>query len=72
MEKNRKNVSKNSHRNFIKRGGGSKVSYKLYKNTGILVQDGFPKAHVMVIVPQVFVQDKPRELGTWGLRHMWW
>ena len=34
MEKNCKNVSKNSHRNFIKRGGGgggSKAVCKLYK-----------------------------------------
>ena len=48
MEKSRKNVSKNSHLNFIKRGEGgvgSKAVYKLYKKTGIFVRDGFPKYH---------------------------
>ena len=50
MEKSRKNVSKNSHRNFIKQGEGegSKAVYKLYKKTGILVRDGFPKLFIKI------------------------
>ena len=42
-KKSRKKVEKNSQRNFIKQGGGSKAVYKLYKKTGKMVRVGFPK-----------------------------
>ena len=43
MEKSLKNVSKISHRNFIKRGGGGQRPFiNFIKKTGILVRDGFP------------------------------
>ena len=44
MKKKPKKCSKKFASSFIKRrGGGSKAVYKLYKKTGNLVLDGFPK-----------------------------
>ena len=43
MGKKSKKSRKNSQRNFIKQGGGSKAVYKLYKKTGKMVRGGFPK-----------------------------
>ena len=48
--------SKNSHRNFIKRGGGgSKAVYKLYKKTGEMEKDGFPKEDKNLETDPMFV-----------------
>ena len=42
-EKSKKSRKKNSQRNFLKQGGGSKAVYKLFKKTGKMVRVGFPK-----------------------------
>ena len=62
-KKSKKKLKKNSQRNFIKQGGGSKAVYKLYKKTRKMVRDGFPYSALVKLAVHWLV---PRLVAGWG------